>query len=406
MACIVRVTIYGDFLRSTGIIMRVLHVLCVAFCLSAIPGQADDSAQTPLSAQLEKAGGNKPELQTALDRAPVTEREGMEFLIENMPERDLKSLKADYLLENNRLAYVAWREAPWSEKIPKEVFLNDILPYASINEKRDDWRKDFYERFSPLVKDAKSPSQAATILNQKVFSILNVKYSTARKKADQSPLESMESGLASCSGLSVILIDACRAVGVPARFVGTPRWSDNSGNHSWVEIWDNGWHFTGACEPAGDKLNDAWFIGRAAGAKRDDRTYAIYASSFRRTPQHFPLVWDRRNEDVPSVNVTDRYTNLGKPISEGHKQIYFRVTAGERKRVRAELILLDAAGKEVWKGLSNDERFDANDHAGTPLKAGEKYRIEAKLGEDSEGVDFEVTNDSANVIDIRLPPVG
>src|SRR5205085_286748 len=98
------------------------------------------------------------------------------------------------------------------------------------------------------------------------------------------------------------------------------------------------------CEPAGDKLDDAWFIGRAAGAKRDDRMNAIYASSYRKTPQHFPLVWDRRNEDVSSVNVTDRYTNLSKPIPEGHKQTYFRVTAGGKKRVRAELKLLDAAG--------------------------------------------------------------
>lgn len=385
--------------------MRTRHqFLVLAIALLAAPCFADEKDPGALTAQLDKAGDNKTELQSALDRAPHAEREGIEFLIENMPERDLKTLKAEYLLENSRLAYKAWHESAWKENIPKDVFLNDILPYASINEKRDDWRKDFYERFSPLVKDAKSPSQAATILNQKVFPILKVKYSTGRKKADQSPLESMESGLASCSGLSVILIDACRAVGVPARFVGTPRWSDNSGNHSWVEIWDNGWHFTGACEPAGDKLNDAWFIGRAAGAKRDDRTYAIYASSFRKTPQYFPLVWDRGNEEVSSVNVTDRYTNLSKPIPDGHKQIYFRVTAGETKRIRAELKLLDAAGKEIWKGTSNDERFDANDHAGTPLKIGEKYRIQAKAGEDNESVEFEVTANGANVVHVHLPP--
>ncbi|MEE9394119.1 MAG: hypothetical protein V3W41_16595 [Planctomycetota bacterium] len=41
----------------------------------------------------------------------------------------------------------------------------------------------------------------------------------------------MAAGTASCIGLSIMLIDAC-AVGVPARFVGTPLWSDGSGNHS------------------------------------------------------------------------------------------------------------------------------------------------------------------------------
>ena len=52
---------------------------------------------------------------------------------------------------------------------------------------------------------------------------------------------------------TAMVIDACRAVGVPARFVGTPLWADKSGNHSWVEVWDKGWHFTGAAEPAGDR---------------------------------------------------------------------------------------------------------------------------------------------------------
>lgn len=375
--------------------------LFVAICTLTLPSIADDTSAA-LKAQLEKSGENKSELQSALDRIPADQREGLIFLIENMPERDLKSLKADYLLENCAYAYKAMNNAPWKEKIPKEIFFNDILPYASINEKRDDWRKDFYERFGPLVKDAKSPYEATAILNQKVFPILNVKYSTQRPKADQSPAESIKAGLASCSGLSVILIDACRAVGVPARFVGTPRWSDNSGNHSWVEIWDDGWHFTGACEPSGNKLDDAWFIGRAAGAKRDDRIYAIYASSFRKTPQHFPLVWDRRNEDVSSVNVTDRYTNLSKPIPEGHKQVYFRVTTDGKQRIRAELKLFDANGKEIWAGTSNDERFDANDHAGAPLKIGEKYRVEVKLDETQKSADFEVTSDSKNVIDLDL----
>jgi hypothetical protein len=40
----------------------------------------------------------------------------------------------------------------------------------------------------------------------------------------------MATGLASCSGLSILLAGACRAVGVPARIVGTPMWSNGHGN--------------------------------------------------------------------------------------------------------------------------------------------------------------------------------
>ncbi|MCD6394580.1 MAG: polyhydroxyalkanoate depolymerase, partial [Planctomycetes bacterium] len=88
---------------------------------------------------------------------------------------------------------------------------------------------------------------------------------------------------------------------------GTPRWADKGGNHSWVEIWDGDWHYTGAAEDAGGKLDRAWFTGRAATARRDHRTHAIYATSFKRTEETFPLVWDRKVNYVYAVNVTDRY---------------------------------------------------------------------------------------------------
>ena len=74
-----------------------------------------------------------------------------------------------------------------------------------------------------------------------------------------------------------------------------------------------------------------------------------------------------------------------------------------RERLRADLKLLDAAGKEVWTGTSNDERFDANDHAGTPLKIGEKYRIEARNGDKEQAAEFEVTPEMKNVIELVVP---
>src|SRR5581483_5004512 len=134
---------------------------------------------------------------------------------------------------------------------------------------------------------------------------------TDRKQPHQSPKESMESGKASCTGLSILLCDACRSVSVPARLVGTPMWSNNSGNHTWVEIWDGRWHFTGACEPDPKGLDHGWFEGNAAQAKKDVPEHAIYAVSFRKTTLSFPLVWAPRNKDVSAENVTERYAKAG-----------------------------------------------------------------------------------------------
>tara|TARA_Y100001968_G_scaffold209803_1_gene192912 strand:- start:321 stop:2450 length:2130 start_codon:yes stop_codon:yes gene_type:complete len=307
----------------------------------------------------------------------------MEFLVKYMPKRDLTSLQADFLLQNVKLAYQAWEESAWHNQIPKDVFLNDILPYASISETREDWRSDFFKRFGELVKDARTPAEAAAILNNNVFKQLNVKYSTKRKRPDQSPSESIEQGVASCSGLSVVLIDACRAVGIPARFVGTPLWSNRSGNHSWVEIYDNGWHFTGACEATGPDLDKGWFIGRASTAVRDNPIHAIYATSYKHTPIHFPMVWDWDARYVYAVNVTDRYTQLKEELPEGVERIMFvAFSEGTTERVRLPLSIKDAAGTEVYTGHTNDESFDRNDHVSVPLKLGDSYLV--TLGSSTE----------------------
>ena len=221
--------------------------------------------------------------------------------------RDLKSLKADFLLTNTELAYKARKEVPWGKDIPEEIFLNDVLPYANVDEKRDAWRKEFYDLCMPIVKDCKTPSEAAQKLNTELFKKLKLGYSTQRKAPNQSPKESIEQGKASCTGLSIVLSDACRAVCVPARLVGTPLWANKRGNHTWVEIWDKDWHFTGACEPDPKGLDRGWFVGDAAQAKKDSPEHAIYAASFKKTELHFPLVWAMRNKNVPAENVTDRY---------------------------------------------------------------------------------------------------
>ena len=372
-----------------------LVIFSMALCAAQL--QADD---TTLQEALAKSGSNRSELERAINEVPADEKEGMLFLIENMPDRDLTSLSADFLLENSRLTWQALRESNWADSVPKDVVFDSLLPYANINERRDQWRTDFYKRFCEVVKGAKTPSEAATRLNQKVFPTLNVKYSTQRKKADQSPLESMESGLASCTGLSVILVDACRSIGVPARIVGTPLWSNKSGNHTWVEIWDNGWHFTGACEPTGDKLNEGWFVDQASKAERDHRLHAIYAVTFRRNGQSFPMVWARDVHDVYAVNVTDRYTALRSPLPEGETVVRIRLKDDKGKRISMAVDVRNDQKNVIFTGETKDERFDSNDHLTTSAKPGTVLGISVKEANASTTI---TVGDSEMIVDLTLP---
>lgn len=294
-------------LRTSLILLLVSSVACAD---SPAKWWADDVEQALVAAK-----DNRAELEKALTGVAKDQRKGMAFLIANMPESDLKSLKADFLLTNVELAYKARGEVPWGKDIPEAIFLNDVLPYANVDEKRDAWRSDFYKLCMPIVKDCKTPSEAAMKLNVEVFPKLKLGYSTQRKAPNQSPKESIEQGKASCTGLSIVLSDACRAVCVPARLVGTPLWANKRGNHTWVEIWDQDWHFTGACEQDKNGLDRGWFVGDAAQAKKDSFEHAIYAASFQKSKQHFPLVWAMNNKQVPAENVTDRYTKKpGAPV--------------------------------------------------------------------------------------------
>jgi hypothetical protein len=277
---------------------------------------AEAMAQVPVeyrygvAQRLTIAGGNRAQILDAIMRCPAAQREGLAFLLANMPDGDLKTLKAELLLKNVALAYEAREKKPWAKAVPTEIFLDAVLPYANVNERRDDWRGDFAGQFSTLVKDCTSTTEAAQLLNREIFKTLNVQYhATKRRKPDQSPYESTEIGYASCTGLAILLADACRAVGVPARVVGTPRWADDSGNHTWVEFWDGQWWYIGAAEPGA--LNETWFSSLAAKADDTRPENRIYAASFRKTETPFIMIWSARR-DVPAVDVSKYYVHRQK----------------------------------------------------------------------------------------------
>ena len=307
----------------------------------------------------------------------------MAFLIENMPDGDLTSLKAEFLLTNVKLAYEARKEMPWGKDIPEELFLNDVLPYANVDEKRDAWRQEFYEMCRPMVKGCKTPTEAVQVMNKELFKKLKLGYSTERKAPNQSPKESIEQGKASCTGLSIVLSDAARSVCIPARLVGTPLWANKRGNHTWVEIWDKGWHFTGACEPDPLGLDRGWFVGDAAQAKKDVFEHAIYAASFKKSKTHFPLVWAMRDKSVAAENVTDRYT---KPAAKSDTfRLEVRVVNVDGKRVVAD-VTATATGdaKKTYSGKSRGETADRLDFLSFDLPPNEEFAV--KVGSASKTV--------------------
>jgi hypothetical protein len=67
---------------------------------------------------LTKAGDNRTELEKALSTVPPEQRKAMAFLIANMPDADLESLTAPFLLTNTALAFQARHQVPWGKDVP------------------------------------------------------------------------------------------------------------------------------------------------------------------------------------------------------------------------------------------------------------------------------------------------
>jgi poly(3-hydroxybutyrate) depolymerase len=327
------------------------------------------------------------------------------FLVEHMPKEDREVVPVDFLMENLELAMKARVAFPWAESVPEEIFLNDVLPYAVFDETRDPWRADFFEKAGGLVKGAKTASEAAQILNRDFFKRIKTHYDTKREKVNQSPAESMRQGRATCTGLSIILVDACRAVGIPARAVGTPLWWNKSGNHTWVEIWDGEWHFTGADEYNEKGLNHAWFHGHASKAHEDDPQYAIYATSWKRDGGIFPLVWAPRSQAVGGVNVTARYAALAN-VEEDVIGVRFFDEGGRMARKGA---LTTEAGSVVSEFETKAGAADMNDTPSLVVKPGKRYRWRFEIGgKEMESAPFLVETGGGRLHDVRaadLKPV-
>jgi len=388
--------------RYIALLLCVMHFMIHPVLSDDETAPEFQAGASSLKQAILTAGDNRDEIEAALLRVPEDQKSGMAWLIAHMPDRDLRSLSADYLLENCALAHEALSKAPWKDNIPQDLFLDSVLPFASVSEPRDRWRKDFYEKFMPLVAEAKTPSEAAAILNREIYPLIKVKYSANCRRADQSPYESIEQGIASCTGLSVLLIDACRAVGIPARFVGIPMWLDESGNHSWVEIWDDGWHFTGAAEPTGDELNKGWFTDRAAATNRDNPQNAIYAVTWRRTPVKFPMYWQPDDHSIYAVDITDRYTAKSQPIPADMAKVRISVIdENTGTRCIARVSVIDETGRVIFTGTSKDERFDTNDHLWTIVPLAKPLKLAAHYNDRSQIVSFSA-EDQEQLITIKF----
>ena len=360
-------------------------VLSFPLLLASICSQQDPIKQVSAAADalLARAGASRPVYERTWHKVDEAERQGYEFLLAHMPKRDFAQVHPALLLENVRLAQAVRVSVPWGSKLSDEQFPNYVVPYAQANETRESWRPEMVAKFLPMVQGCKTSGEAARKLNETIFDAVGVHYSTKRRRADQSPSESIEQGKASCTGLSILLADACRACCVPARLISV-RWPHKAGNHTWVEVWDgNAWRFVGADEPDPNGFDRAWFVGDAKKCGDADRAHRIWAVSFQANGERFASGW---GPEFWGEDVTSRYAGASQQRADEslRAQIGRYFTSDEKSKeafsfdmnLDAELRTKkgDARLRElVWQSLkAHDQKSLQADHSANRVRAGGK----------------------------------
>lgn len=206
-----------------------------------------------------------------------------------------------------------------------DIFRNYVLsPVVATETVVPDWRSQFHAKLWAGASELKSVDEVARYVNREAFKWLGVSYKKEYEGhvPDQNPFESQKLQHASCTGLSIILVDALRSVGVPARLAFTPAWvvsasnkdskaglSAEDENHSWVEAFANGdWHVLGAAEDTELGLGNVWFQDQAKKAIPGGKN-AIYAVSLSGKTE-LPIPWKEgevSKSKIRGFDVTERY---------------------------------------------------------------------------------------------------
>ena len=227
------------------------------------------------------------------------ERDAAEWVLAWLPLADCTRADLALLREHVEVAAESYREAPWREALPRELWLRYVVPHRVSQEPAQAWRRVFRDALWPRVRHQPTMEHAALEVNRWCREGCTFTSTSGR---DMGPLTTLKRGLGRCEEEMILTISALRSAGLPARSCATPYWTFTDNNHAWVEVWaDGGWHYLGGCEP--DRaLDRAWFTGAA---RRAGFVRSVAYGEFDPAPEHLY----RAERGATLVNSTHVYTD-------------------------------------------------------------------------------------------------
>lgn len=162
------------------------------------------------------------------------------YRIETHHKYDISKLNSSFLIDNIELAFAVWKK-PWAKNVSFTDFCRYILPYRAQYEEVSNLRKEFMERFLPLLDsaDVKTPLEACIVLRNKIEKM--VRYEDTGLSLYPTISETYRSGIGTCEGLCNFIAYAMRSAGIPV-IIDQTTWVKMDRGHCWCAVLDNG-HF-------------------------------------------------------------------------------------------------------------------------------------------------------------------
>jgi hypothetical protein len=275
---------------------QIVTFLLLIFIVSSCKTKDSDSATSKVSMALSLAGENKAELRKVIDHYTAMgdsqKLAAAHFLIANMPEKkyinytpydslgnvinydlfsyptsdaihaakkkiedslkrtfrylpsakveDIKSIKADYLIENIDYAFKAW-QMPWARHLSFDEFCEYLLPYRFGSEPLESWRKQLFNQMQWVLDSAKKDASVlrlCQIINdsiKKAFAYKHYELDFFPGVLSYTEAKKIKGG--HCDDLNMVGAYWMRSIGIPVACEFTPIWANsNFGGHSWLTV--------------------------------------------------------------------------------------------------------------------------------------------------------------------------
>lgn len=239
---------------------------------------------------------------------------------------DIRSLKADFLIDNIDRAYDDWKNISWNKNLSFDEFCELLLPYNVGDARIRSWRQTYADHFRPKLDSIYQGDDAVEAANQlcKIVISEGWKYNDELITPHRDALMLFDHRVGCNRDYIDMMVYAMRSCGIPVAIDQLLISPESKNAHKWVVVKDN---ITGRYIPFG---TDSMWPDRDNHPRDKRKKGKVYRFTFGEQKSHEEKFWNIRSLPLKItqpflLDVTDQYfipDSATVPVFTDKKNIY------------------------------------------------------------------------------------